>query len=85
MRSITVTKWLTTGVCWEVKIGLVLLLISKPLLLWGAPPVASLRWRVGMLLFWLAVACLLSGLLRDIWLITTTKFQQAMSVHGKRR
>ena len=70
----TIKQWLMCGMCCEVKGGLLLLLISKPLLLWGAPATSSIRWRVGIVLFWLSVACLVYGLLRDFRILATTKF-----------
>ena len=72
----TVRQWLVCGMCWEVKAGVSLLLISKLLMLWGNPQTESLRWRAGFFVFWAAVVCLVWGLLRDLWLIATTKFQR---------
>ena len=73
----TVGQWLRCGMCWEVKGGVILLLISKVLMLWGHPPVSSLRWRAGWAVFWRAVGSLGYGLIRDIRLIATTKFGKA--------
>ena len=72
----SVRQWLVCGMCWEVKAGVSLLLISKLLMLWGNPQTESLRWRAGFFVFWAAVVCLVWGLLRDLWLIATTKFQR---------
>ena len=72
----SVGQWLRCGMCWEVKAGVGLLVVSKLLMLWGNPPVESLRWRAGFAVFWAAVACLVWGLVRDLWLIATTKFQR---------
>ena len=72
----TVRQWLVCGMCWEVKAGVSLLVISKLLMFWGNPPLESLRWRGGFAVFWAAVACLVWGLIRDLWLIATTKFQR---------
>ena len=79
LRPTTIGEWLRCGMCWEVKGGVTLLIISKSLLLWGAPPPTSLRWRIGIVLFWLSITCLVCGLLRDLWLISTTKFEKPTS------
>ncbi len=68
----SVRKWLTCWVCWEIKVGLGLLLLSKVLLFWGLVPVRSVRWRIGLVLLWAAVACLVYGLIRDCWSLART-------------
>ena len=84
LRPGTFWDWLRCGTCWEVKGGVLLLLISKGLMLWGNPPVISLRWRIGWAVFWLAVGCLVYGLIRDLWLIATTKFERSRADSKKR-
>ena len=83
LRPGTFREWLRCGMCWEVKGGIILLLLSKGLMLWGNPPVTGLRWRVGWVVFWVAVGCLVFGLLRDAWLIATTKFERSRSTPKK--
>ena len=74
-KPVSLRQWIACGMCWEVKAGVSLLVLSKLLMLWGAPPMESLRWRVGIVVFWTAVACLVSGLVRDLWLLATTKWK----------
>ena len=74
-KPVTIRQWLTCGMCWEVKAGVSLLVASKLLMWWGNPPVESVRWRVGSVVFWAAVGCLVFGLIRDVWLIATTKYK----------
>ena len=82
LRPTTIGEWLRCGMCWEVKGGVTLLVLSKLLLLWGSPPTESLRWRIGIIFFWLSIACLVFGLLRDFWLIASTKFKRSNSSKG---
>lgn len=70
--KMTVRQWLICGMCWEVKAGVLLLLASKLLMWWG--PVEM--WKLSLGLFWAAVALLVGGLIHDVWLIITTKFQR---------
>lgn len=58
--------WLTCWACWEVKAGLGCLVVSR-FFLWVASPGTGLRWAVGIGLFWLGIAFLVFGLLRDFW------------------
>ena len=76
-RPGTFRGWLRCGMCWEVKGGVALLVVSKGLMRWGNPPVSSLRWQAGWVVFWVAVACLVWGLLQDLWLIATTTFRRS--------
>lgn len=76
LRPTTIREWLRCDMCWEIKISVTLLAVSKLLMLWGAPPTENLRWRIGIILFWLAIACLVFSLLRDFWLLATTKFKR---------
>ena len=57
---------MTCWLCWEVKAGVTLLLVSWILLLWGALPLPAWRLTAGWLCYWSGVACLLYGLGRDL-------------------
>ncbi len=59
--------WFTSWVCWEVKGGFVLLLLSRALMFWLPVEVGSLQWQLGWILFWSGVALLLFGLIKDLW------------------
>jgi|GEM_PF-6274078 len=62
-------QWLFGCFCWEVKLGAPLVLMGKMLLWWTdwRFPIGS--WKVGDVVLWMGIACLVYGLIRDCWLL----------------
>ena len=69
IQPIGFRDWLTSCMCWEIKLGFPLVLLGKALLWWTDWYVPGLRWPWGQVLLWLGIACLVWGLIRDCWLI----------------
>ncbi len=59
-------EWLTCGMCWEVKAGVVLLGLSWIALLGNELPTPRWRLTAGWICYWSGVACLVYGLGRDV-------------------
>jgi hypothetical protein len=67
-------EWLRCACCLEVKAGVGLLIISLLLLFSHQPLAGSPRWWIGTILYWVAITCLVAGLLRDIWVLIRTRY-----------
>ncbi len=61
--------WWTCWLCWEGKIGVPLLLPSGVWLFGDEVPANPIRWNIGWVCYWIAVGCLIYGLIRDLFII----------------